>query len=244
MISQMTAGRFESRQAGQVDRRLRSGRRGPGRRRHGHAEGTCGPAVPGPWAWRRPAIATRTVWARSAALMPVLMPSAASTLTVNAVPKRAVLSSVCGYRPNASHLSVGHRQADQPPAEFRHEVDDLRRNLLGRADQIPLIFAVFRIHQDDHLALPEVLKHLRNFTELLYVHNPQYTGFRCECKRTRREPPPRRLPTTVPARTSGTAERHGQLRGHENRRHHHKLQSGRQLAREHRYDVRLGCDQV
>ena len=60
------------------------------------------------------------------------------------------------------------RQTDQAPAEFRHEVDQLRRNLFGRADQIPLIFPVFRIHQNYHLALPEVLKHLRNFTELLY----------------------------------------------------------------------------
>ena len=61
----------------------------------------------------------------------------------------------------------GHRQADQTPAESRHEVDDLRRDLLRRTDQIPLIFTVFRIHQDDHLALPEVFQHRRDVAELL-----------------------------------------------------------------------------
>ena len=54
--------------------------------------------------------------ARSAALIPVVMPSAASTETVNAVPKRAVFSSACGYNPRASHFSaVSGRQISPRP---------------------------------------------------------------------------------------------------------------------------------
>jgi len=48
---------------------------------------------------------TRMVRARSAALMPVVMPSRASTLTVKAVPRRASLRATIGGRSSASARS-------------------------------------------------------------------------------------------------------------------------------------------
>ena len=100
--------------------------------------------------------------------MPVLMPSAASTLTVNAVPKRAVFSSVCGYRPSASHFSAVSGRQIRPRPNFAMKLIISGVTFSAAQTKIPLVLPVFRIHQNDHLALPEVLKHLRNFTELLY----------------------------------------------------------------------------
>src|ERR1700752_3202946 len=37
-----------------------------------------------------------------------------------------------------------------------HEVDYLRGDLLGGADPIALIFAIFVVHDDDHLAIADV----------------------------------------------------------------------------------------
>ena len=47
---------------------------------------------------------------------------------------------------------AGHRHADQPAAVFRHEVDRLRRHLLGGEGQIALVLAIFVVADDDDLA--------------------------------------------------------------------------------------------
>src|SRR5678810_290208 len=39
----------------------------------------------------------------------------------------------------------------------RHEVDNLRRNLFRRTDQIALIFAIFVVDNDDHFAVAYVV---------------------------------------------------------------------------------------
>lgn len=57
------------------------------------------------------------------------------------------------------------RQTDQTATEFRHKIDNLRRRLLGRTDQIALVLAIFGVHKNDHLALPQVLKHFRYIAE-------------------------------------------------------------------------------
>src|SRR5690242_3050599 len=44
-----------------------------------------------------------------------------------------------------------HRQANQPAAILRHEIDDLRRNLFGCDSQIALVFASLIINDDCHL---------------------------------------------------------------------------------------------
>jgi hypothetical protein len=46
----------------------------------------------------------------------------------------------------------GHRQTDQPPAETRHEIDRLRRHLLGGDRQVALVLAVLIVDDDDHRA--------------------------------------------------------------------------------------------
>jgi len=43
-----------------------------------------------------------------------------------------------------------HGQADQPTAVAGHEVDDLRRGLLGGDGQIAFVLAVLVVHDDDH----------------------------------------------------------------------------------------------
>ncbi len=58
-------------------------------------------------------MATRMVCARSAAEMPVVTPSAASTDSQNAVPKREVLREDMGGSCSASQNSAAERKADQ-----------------------------------------------------------------------------------------------------------------------------------
>ena len=50
----------------------------------------------------------------------------------------------------------GKGQADQASGMPGHEVDYLGRNLLGSADQIALIFAIFVVNDDDHLAVADI----------------------------------------------------------------------------------------
>src|SRR2546427_1006139 len=49
-------------------------------------------------------------------------------------------------------------QADQASPVHGHEVDGLWRDFLGRHDEVTFIFAVFVIHQDDHVAISDVSK--------------------------------------------------------------------------------------
>ncbi len=51
---------------------------------------------------------------------------------------------------------LGHLGQDQhaelPPPVGNHEIDDFRRHLFGRADEIALVLAVLGVHDDDDLA--------------------------------------------------------------------------------------------
>ena len=44
------------------------------------------------------------------------------------------------------------RQADQPAAELRHEVDRLGRDMVGGEHQVAFVLAVFLVDEDDHAA--------------------------------------------------------------------------------------------
>ena len=59
-------------------------------------------------------------------------------------------------------LLVGHGQADQPAPVAGHEVDDLGGDLLGCADQIPLVLACLVVHQHDQSAGTDVFQDVLN----------------------------------------------------------------------------------
>ncbi len=105
----------------------------------------------------RRSIATRIVCARSAALMPVVTPWRASTVTVNAVPRRRRVPLRHHRQIEPLAALVGEAEADQAAAVRRHEVDGLRRHELGGHAEIALVLAVFVVDEDDHLAVPDVL---------------------------------------------------------------------------------------
>ena len=50
----------------------------------------------------------------------------------------------------------GEREANQTAGVPGHEVDDFRSDLLGGADQIAFIFAIFVVNDDDHLAVADI----------------------------------------------------------------------------------------
>ena len=52
---------------------------------------------------------------------------------------------------------AGHRHADEPAAVLRHEVDRLRRHLLGRQRQVAFVLAILVVADDDDLAGAERL---------------------------------------------------------------------------------------
>ena len=60
----------------------------------------------------------------------------------------------------------GHGHADQSTAILGHEIDGLGGHMLGGHDQITLVFPVFIIHQDNHLALADVFDQFFNTVEL------------------------------------------------------------------------------
>jgi len=67
-----------------------------------------------------------------------------------------------------------HRNADQTAAVFGHEIDRFGRHLFGEHDKIALVLAIFVIHDDNDLALPEILDGLRDRIEdklFLHVHS-------------------------------------------------------------------------
>src|ERR1700690_1896552 len=45
-----------------------------------------------------------------------------------------------------------HRQTNQAAAILRHEIDDLRRDLLGGDCEVTFVFAIFIVNDDYHLA--------------------------------------------------------------------------------------------
>ena len=97
-------------------------------------------------------IAARTVAARSAAEMPVLVPRLASIATQNAVSKR--VEFLLDHQRNLELVEplAGHRHADQAAAVLRHEVDRLGRHLLGGHRQVAFVLAILVVDDDDHLA--------------------------------------------------------------------------------------------
>ena len=97
-------------------------------------------------------IAARTVAARSAAEMPVLVPRLASIATQNAVSKR--VEFLLDHQRDLELVEplAGHRQADQAAAVLGHEVDRLGRHLLGGHRQIAFVLAILVVDDDDHLA--------------------------------------------------------------------------------------------
>src|SRR5439155_6716725 len=64
-----------------------------------------------------------------------------------------------GHRPELElgAALLGEAEADQAATVRRHEVDRLGRRELGRDRQVALVFAVGRVHDDDELALANVL---------------------------------------------------------------------------------------
>ena len=89
------------------------------------------------------------VRARSAALMPVVTPSRASTLTVNAVCIRSVLcGAICASCEAVEHVLL-ERDAEQPAAVRHREGDQLGRRELGGEDEVALVLAVLVVDDDD-----------------------------------------------------------------------------------------------
>ncbi len=91
----------------------------PARRRTPPSRARSGKTWPG---WTRScgveagSIATWIVWARSAAEIPVVTPSRASTETVKAVPRRASFRGVIGGRPSCSQRSPVRQRQTSPRA--------------------------------------------------------------------------------------------------------------------------------
>ena len=98
----------------------------------------------------------RIVSARSAALMPVVMPRAASTLTWKSVLNVSRFCRTMRSMPELLQPLGGGRHANQPAPVLGHEIDRRRRHELRRHDQVALVLAVGIVHHDHHLALPQV----------------------------------------------------------------------------------------
>ena len=110
-------------------------------------------AAPDPTGVVAGSIAASTVAARSAAEMPVLV--RALRLDRHAergVEPRACSASTISGISSSSSRSRRHRQADQAAAVRRHEVDRLRRDLLGGDRQVAFVLAILVVDDDDHLA--------------------------------------------------------------------------------------------
>src|SRR5204863_8598835 len=50
----------------------------------------------------------------------------------------------------------GQRQADQAAGVPGHEIDDLRSDLLGSANEVAFILAIFVVNDDDHASVADV----------------------------------------------------------------------------------------
>jgi hypothetical protein len=71
---------------------------------------------------------------------------------------------------------AGQGQADQAAAEAGHEVDGLGRDVVGRQDQVALVFAVFLVDQDDHAAGAHVGNDVFNRREMAVVMVQGFLG--------------------------------------------------------------------
>ena len=151
MISQMTPAGYRPGDARQIDGRLGLARADHHAARSATAAGTCGPAAPDRTAASpgrsRPAPSPRgrrrkcrwscAPWLRSARRTPCRS------------------ASCSGHHQRNLELvePLGrHRQADQPAAVARHEIDGLRRDFLGGDRQVAFVLAVLIVDDDDHPA--------------------------------------------------------------------------------------------
>ncbi len=82
----------------------------------------------------------------------MVTPSFASIGTVNAVSNGVVFLPHHQRNLELVEPLAGHRHADQAAAVRGHEVDDLRRHLLGRDRQVAFVLAILVVDDDDHLA--------------------------------------------------------------------------------------------
>ena len=94
-------------------------------------------------------IAVRTVAARSAAEMPVVVRPA--RLDRDRERRPEVGRVLLDHRRQLELVAalLGQREADQAAALARHEVDRLGRDLLGREDEVALVLPVLVVHDDD-----------------------------------------------------------------------------------------------
>ena len=97
-------------------------------------------------------MATWMVWARSAAEMPVVTPSAASIDSQKAVPKRDVFMGDTSGRCSWSQRSGASARQISPRPCSGHEVDGFGRDELGGHGEVAFIFAVFVVDHDQHAA--------------------------------------------------------------------------------------------
>ena len=105
-------------------------------------------------------IATAMVRARSAALIPVVIPSRASIETVKAVSIAAAVGAGHRLEPELVGALLGQREADQAAAVAGHEVDRVGRRHLRRDDEVALILAVFVVDEDEHAAVARLVDDL------------------------------------------------------------------------------------
>ena len=147
------------------------------------------------------------VVARSAAEMPVVTPLRASMETVKAVPEGAGVLLHHHRDVQLVQALPGQGQADQPPPVAGHEVDRLRRHLLGRDGQVALVLPLLVVDDDDEPPLREVRDRLFDRCQW---HPRSLTRSRARRVRPspapagtpeRRTPPPR---STYLARTSAS----------------------------------------
>ena len=68
----------------------------------------------------------------------------------------------------------GEGEADEPAPVLRHEIDDLGRDELGRADEVAFVFAVGVVRHDDDLPVAEVLDGLVDRSE--FSHESRVTS--------------------------------------------------------------------
>ena len=66
----------------------------------------------------------------------------------------------------------GHGHADQAAAEPRHKVDGFRRAVFCCHYQVAFVFAIFVVHQDNHLALTDIFDYLFNTVQCHTVPHP------------------------------------------------------------------------
>ena len=106
-----------------------------------------------------------------------MTPSRASIETVNAVSWRVPLLRLIRSSPSCIDALLGQRQADQPAAVLRHEVDRVGRRHLRGDDQIAFILAVLVIDQDEHAAVARLVDDLLGRGEEAVLAGGASSGF-------------------------------------------------------------------